>query len=157
MVVLGIDPGTRRVGYGVVKKDGDGLVFVTAGLLKIKCRGGFGALREIKTQLDDLIGRWRPKVLAIEKLFFMKNRKTGLAVAEARGVILLSAVEYGLEIREYAPNEVKSATTGYGFADKRAVAAMVRLLLKKPGLRLGDDVSDALALAILACRKAGPL
>lgn len=95
----------------------------------------------------------KPDVLAIEKLYFAKNQKTALAVAQARGVILLAGKEHGLRIREYAPNEVKIGVTGYGAADKKAVLKMVRLILKRPDLSVIDDASDALALAILAANE----
>ena len=90
-------------------------------------------------------------MLGIEKLFFAKNQKTAMAVAQARGAILLAAEEAGLTIKEYAPNEVKLGIAGYGFADKKAILKMVRLMLKKPDLAVIDDASDALALAIMAC------
>ncbi len=150
---MGIDPGTRRVGYGIIKKERGELRFVRAGLLKIKSREEYGALFDIKREFDRLIRLWRPSVLAIEKIYFSKNQKTGLQVAEARGVILLAAVEHGLLIREYAPNEVKLGLTGYGFADKKAVVKMVGLLLQKPGFKIIDDASDALALAIIASQR----
>ena len=88
--------------------------------------------------------------MAIEKLFFAKNTKTALAVAQARGVILLATKERGIRIKEYTPNEVKLGVTGYGFADKKAVLKMVRLILRKQNLKVIDDASDALALAILS-------
>jgi crossover junction endodeoxyribonuclease RuvC len=155
MIILGIDPGTRRVGYGVVERAGGGLNFVEAGLLKIKSRDNLDALKEIKKQTDKLIKKFKPEVLAIEKLFFMRNQKTGIQVAEARGVILLSAAENKLKILEYAPNEIKAGVAGYGLADKKAVLKIVKLLLGQPNLKIIDDASDALAAAILAAQKRG--
>lgn len=150
MISLGIDPGTRRVGYGVILQEKNEAIFVEAGILEIKSTDDIGALKEIKKGLDKIILKHKPDVLAIEKLYFAKNQKTALAVAQARGVILLAAAEQGIRIREYAPNEVKMGVTGYGAADKKAVLKMVRLILKTPGLSVIDDASDALALAILA-------
>lgn len=147
---MGIDPGTQRVGYGIIKKERGRLRFVRAGLLKIESRGSYGALLEIKREFDKLLRLWSPAAVAVEKIYFSKNQKTGLRVAEARGVILLSAMERGLLIKEYSPNEVKLKLTGYGFADKKAVIKMVGLLLQKPGLKIIDDAADALALAIIA-------
>jgi crossover junction endodeoxyribonuclease RuvC len=89
-------------------------------------------------------------VVAIEKLFFAKNQKTAIAVAQSRGVVLLATKEQGIRIKEYTPNEVKLGVTGYGFADKKAVLKMVRLILNKGDLKVIDDASDALALAIFA-------
>lgn len=150
MTILGIDPGTRKVGYGIVRKDDGKLKFLDAGILKIKSKNDPGALREINLQIRGLIKKWRPDFLALEKLYFTKNQTTGLAVAEARGVIVLTALQGGLEIKEFSPNEVKAGLTGYGRADKKAVLKMVRLILSKPGLALTDDASDALGIAIFA-------
>ncbi|HEY5221267.1 MAG TPA: crossover junction endodeoxyribonuclease RuvC [Candidatus Paceibacterota bacterium] len=150
MIALGIDPGTRRIGYGVVQCNGPAITYVTAGILAIASTDDVPALEEIKKGIDALIKKHKPDVVAIEKLFFAKNTKTALAVAQARGVILLATKERGVRIKEYTPNEVKSGVTGYGMADKKAVLKMVRLILGKPGLTLIDDASDALALAILS-------
>ena len=150
MIALGIDPGTRRIGYGIVRNEGGSLVFITAGILKIKSVDDASALCETKKGIDELIKKYKPEILGIEKLFFAKNQKTAIAVAQARGVILLAAQEAGIPIREYAPNEVKLGVTGYGFADKKAVLKMVRLILGKRDLAVIDDASDALALAIMA-------
>jgi len=169
MTILGIDPGTSRVGYGVVKKQSGELRLVSAGILKIKRgepldagprpssaespRGKPETLLEIKNGVSKLIHKFKPGVLAIEKLYFSKNQKTAMGVAEARGVIMLVALENGLKVEEYSPNEVKAGIAGYGFADKKAVLKMVRLILKEPGLKVIDDASDALALAIMAANK----
>lgn len=150
MISLGIDPGTRRIGYGIIEKEGNELRYIAAGILKIRSTEDAKALAETKKEMDALIKKYKPKAFAIEKLFFAKNQKTALAVAQARGVILLAARENGLTIQEYTPNEVKLGITGYGFADKNAVLKMVRLILGKNELRVIDDASDALALAILA-------
>lgn len=147
---LGIDPGTRRIGYGLVRRKGNDLVFVAAGILKIESLDDISALEETKKGVDALIKKYRPGIMGIEKLFFAKNRKTAIAVAQARGVILLSAREQKISIKEYAPNEVKLGVAGYGFADKNAVLKMVRLILGKRDLAVIDDASDALALAIMA-------
>ena len=157
MISLGIDPGTRRIGYGIVRTgvsaanmDGSNSVeFVDAGILSIESKDDPSALVETKRGMDALIEKYRPESIAIEKLFFAKNQKTALAVAQARGVILLAAREHGIRIREYAPNEVKLAITGYGFADKKAVLKMVRLTLRRNDIDVIDDASDALALAII--------
>ena len=150
MIALGIDPGTRRIGYGIVRKDGGDVVLVAAGLLDIKSGDDFTALYEAKRDADRLIKKYSPDIMGIEKLYFAKNQKTAIAVAQARGVIVLSASEHGVPIKEYTPNEVKSGITGYGFADKKAVLKMVRIILGKHELRVIDDASDALAIAIIA-------
>jgi crossover junction endodeoxyribonuclease RuvC len=152
---LGIDPGTRRIGYGLVRREGNKLIFVAAGILKIKSADDISALEETKKGADALMKKYRPAAVGIEKLFFAKNQKTALAVAQARGVILLSAREQGIPIKEYAPNEVKLGVTGYGFADKNAVLKMVRLTLGKRDIKVIDDASDALALAIMVAGISG--
>jgi len=150
MIALGIDPGSRRIGYGVVECNGPATTYIAAGILEIKTTDDISALEETKKGIDALIKKHKPDVMAIEKLFFAKNTKTALAVAQARGVILLATKERGVRIKEYTPNEVKSGVAGYGFADKKAVLKMVRLILNKQDLAVIDDASDALALAILS-------
>ncbi len=150
MIILGIDPGTRRMGFGVIEKTGSTVRYVAAGILKIEASKDIDALKEIKDGLDGVFAAYQPELVAIERLYFSKNRKTALQVAEARGVALLAAKENGLKIKEFSPSEVKSALAGYGAADKKAVLKMVSLRLKKPGLRIVDDAADALALAIVA-------
>jgi len=149
-IVLGIDPGTKRIGYGAVRRKGQELCLVEAGLLPLKNISGQELIRETKVHTDRLIKKFRPSLISVEKIFFVKNLKTGIAVAQARGVILLAAAEHGVPVREYSPTEIKLGLTGYGLADKRAVLKMVRLCLKEPGLRVVDDASDALASAIVA-------
>lgn len=150
MIALGIDPGTRRIGYGVVDSQNGKAQFVSAGIFKITATEDVAALEETKQEIDRLLAEYQPDVVAIEKLFFAKNQKTAIAVAQARGVILLATKECSVRIREYTPNEVKLGVTGYGFADKKAVLKMVRLILNKSDLKVIDDASDALALAIFS-------
>lgn len=153
MIVLGIDPGTRRIGYGLIQKEGASLTFVAAGILNIKSSEDAGALQETKSELDSLIKKYKPDAIAIERLFFSKNRKTGIAVAQARGVILLSATENNVPTKEFTPNAIKLALTGYGSADKKSVLKMVRLTLKNFREDVLDDASDALAMAIVCAEE----
>ena len=175
MIILGIDPGTARMGYGVIKKDGGKTLFLDAGILKIhpvrsspplgpcgaRLRAGATSngvkiqpsphiFLQIKTGLEKIIKKWKPEIMAIEKVYFSNNQKTAMSVAEARGVAILTGLENGLGIKEYSPNEIKSGLTGYGHADKRGVAKMVNLALGTPKLKVIDDASDALAIAIFA-------
>ncbi len=153
MIALGIDPGTRRIGYGLVEIKAGKLAFIAAGILPITTSDDASALLEAKQAMDSIIKKYRPEVMGIEKLYFSKNQKTAMAVAQARGVALLAAKECGMKIKEYTPNEVKQGVTGYGHADKKAVLKMVRLILNKHDLAVVDDASDALALAILSTGK----
>lgn len=166
MKVLGIDPGTTAVGYAVVAADksphlpeypagkwGDKgrLRLIAADRLAISKKAkSVERLGAIFTLLGALVRRHRPQVAAVEKVFFNRNVKTAIQVAEARGVILLTAHRAGLRVWEYTPLEVKLAVTGYGRAGKSQVGSMVRRLVKINGKKLTDDVSDAIAIAITA-------
>ena len=152
MIILGIDPGTTRIGYAVIeKKDSYNLNLLTCGCLESKNREQKDRLKEISDLISDLILKYRPEVLAIEKLFFTKNAKTALAVAEARGVIINSANSLNLNIREFTPLEVKVAVAGYGKAEKEQVKKMACRILKLEKMPKLDDTSDALAVALTAC------
>ena len=156
-ISLGIDPGTRRIGYGVVERKIDGsLAMKDAGILAIRSTDDIGALSETKQGIMAVIKKHRPDVVGIEKLYFAKNQKTALAVAQARGVLLLALHEANLPIREFTPNEIKLGITGYGLSDKQAVLKMVRLILGEHDLRVIDDASDALAGAIMAANNPLP-
>jgi crossover junction endodeoxyribonuclease RuvC len=151
MIALGIDPGTRRIGYGIVEKKKDNaLRFVAAGILKIESSDNTVALAETKKSIAAIIKKYKPDIMGIEKLFFAKNQKTAMAVAQSRGILMLAAYDAGIPIKEYTPNEIKLGVTGYGFADKKAILKMVRLILGKNDLKVIDDASDALAGAIMA-------
>ena len=150
MRILGIDPGSSRIGFGLLEKTGSKLVLLEAGVLEVKERETAMKLKEISRRFAELLTRLAPERIGIEKLFFSKNAKTAIEVAEARGLLLhLSAERVGLEnISEYTPQQVKVAVTNYGGADKKAVARMAALILKEPPFRLLDDATDAIAIAI---------
>ncbi len=156
-IFLGIDPGSKRIGYGLIAKKGSTLSFLSAGILRIGAENSSEQkqknLLAIRNQISELINIHQPKSLAIEKLFFSKNKKTVFAVSESRGVVLLSAAENKIKVQEFSPNEIKLAVTGYGLADKTAVCKMVKLILKEPKLKMIDDAIDALAVAITASQK----
>ncbi|MFH1392931.1 MAG: crossover junction endodeoxyribonuclease RuvC [Patescibacteria group bacterium] len=152
MIILGIDPGTARIGYAVIeKKDRDTLKLITCGCLEPKVKEQKERLGEISNFVSDLITKYRPEILAIEKIFFTKNVKTALGVAEARGVIINNANSANLEIFDFTPLEVKLAITGYGKAEKEQVRQMVCRILKIEKKPVLDDTSDALAIALTAC------
>ncbi len=155
MVILGIDPGTRRMGYGAIRIDGRRVELLGAGILNVRAKDDLGALSEARKELRKIIRRFRPETLAVEKLFFSKNQKTGMQVAQARGVILSCGLEAGLQIVELSPNQIKLSVAGYGHADKRGVLKMVKLILGRPDLKVIDDASDALAAAICAGQNSG--
>lgn len=146
MKILGIDPGTHRIGYGLIEKN-SGLELLDYGVIEIKQNV---PTLEAAKQFSALIKRFKPELAAIEKLYFAKNRKTALSVAQTRGILILKILENKIPLVEYGPMEVKLSVTGYGLADKKAVAKMVKLFLKLKELRGYDDASDALAIAITA-------
>lgn len=149
MVILGIDPGIAIVGWGVLRYESGKFTPMAFG--SIQTKAGLPVeerLRQIHKSLTDIIRYYKPEVMSVEELFWNTNQKTGIVVAEARGVILLTAHEEGLPIFEYTPLQVKQAIVGYGRAEKKQVITMVTafLGLKKPPKP--DDTADALALAI---------
>src|SRR3989344_2268576 len=130
MIILGIDPGTTRIGYAIIeKKDGDTLKLITCGCLEPHVKDQKSRLGEISSFITGLIAKYLPEALAIEKIFFTKNAKTVLNVAEARGVIINNAYDANLKIFDFTPLEVKLAVTGYGRAEKEQVRQMVCRIL----------------------------
>jgi len=157
MIILGLDPGTTRLGYGVIKT-GPGIKYVNCGVIEPRTSGRAARLMFLSKKLNGIIDRYQPDCAAVEKLYFSKNKITALAVAEARGVILLTLAEHGVMIKEFAPNEVKKLVAGWGRSDKRGVEKAVKITLGLPrGLRVLDDATDALALALCGAftRKTG--
>jgi crossover junction endodeoxyribonuclease RuvC len=149
VIVLGIDPGTARTGYGLVEREGSALRLVDYGCLETLSTQELPTrLLEIHRAVTELILTHKPVQLGIERLFFNRNVQTAFAVGQARGVVLLAAAEHGLRVYEYGPHEVKVAVTGYGRADKGQVQRMVQMVLKMPKLPKPDDAADALAVAI---------
>jgi crossover junction endodeoxyribonuclease RuvC len=150
MRILGIDPGIGICGFGLIettsRADAKALDF---GVVTTKIRGALPArLLELYDGLTEVFETCRPDVVSVEKLFFSKNITTGIAVAEARGIVLLVAEQHGIPVFEYTPNEIKKTLTGYGSAGKPQMEEMVRVHLgleKKPK---PDDAADALAAAI---------
>ena len=148
MRILGIDPGLAIVGWGVIEKQGIRSIPVACGAIRTPAHTRVeDRLLLIARDMNTLIERYKPQEMAIEELFFTNNVTTGIAVAEARGVILATAAHHGIKISEYTPPQVKQAVVGYGKADKRQVIEMVTALLKLPAPPKPDDTADALAIA----------
>ena len=155
MIVLGIDPGTARTGYGIVSREGSKLAMLDYGCIEtINDRPLAQRLLLIHEALTDLLETHRPEAVGVERLFFNKNVQTAFAVGQARGVVLLSAAEHGLPIFEYGPHEVKMAVTGYGRAPKDQVQRMVQMVLSMSELPRPDDAADALAVAVCTAHSA---
>lgn len=148
MIILGLDPGNARLGYGVVRKDGPRVVHVAHGCLETPKGMDQGSrLMLLQRQLDAVIAAHTPALVGVEKLFFSKNVKTAMAVSEARGMILLTVRTSGAALAEYTPMEIKVAISGYGGADKKQVQRMVTTLMKLDVTPEPDDAADALAIA----------
>ncbi|HEV8403169.1 MAG TPA: crossover junction endodeoxyribonuclease RuvC [Candidatus Limnocylindrales bacterium] len=148
MKVLGIDPGTAALGYGIVERAGGRLREVDHGCLVTSPDLSMPErLLAIHSLVDELLELHRPDLMGVERLFFSRNVQTALGVGQARGVVLLAAAEHGTPVREATPNEVKSAIAGYGAADKEQVQRMVQLVLGMSDRPRPDDAADALAIA----------
>ena len=148
MKVLGIDPGTAALGYGIVERTGGRLREVDHGCLTTSPDLPMPErLLAIHALVDELLALHEPDLMGVERLFFSRNAQTALGVGQARGVVLLAAAQHGTPVREATPNEVKSAIAGYGAADKEQVQRMVQLVLGMSQLPRPDDAADALAIA----------
>ena len=148
MKVLGIDPGTAALGYGIVERSGGRLREVDHGCLNTSPDLSLPErLLAIHALVDELLALHEPDFMGVERLFFSRNVQTALGVGQARGVVLLAAAQHGTPVREATPNEVKSAIAGYGAADKEQVQRMVQLVLGMSELPRPDDAADALAIA----------
>ena len=157
MIVLGIDPGTAALGWGVIESRSGRLRMVDSGLLETRPDASLPQrLLSIHTGLDELIALHQPDLLAVERLFFSRNVQTAFAVGQARGVVLLAAAQAEVPVREATPSEVKVAVTGHGRADKDQVGRMVAVCLGLPAALRSDDTSDALAIAIWAANAERP-
>ncbi len=158
MIILGIDPGYAIVGWGVIEYSGSR--FRTLGYGSIQTPAGIpiiDRLEMIYSGMNEIIDRYKPDQMAIEELFFNTNATTAIVVAEARGIILLSARLNGVEIGEYTPLQVKQAVVGYGRAEKKQVITMVTSLLGLKEPPKPDDTADALAIAVCHAHSAGSL
>ena len=148
MIVLGVDPGSRTTGYGIVRSTPQGLTCVGSGHITPPSNAPFyDRLHEIFLSMLNVMDEFKPAEMAVEEVFYAKNAKSSLKLGHARGVIMIAAVHCGVKIYEYSPLEIKKAVVGYGRATKNQVRAMVKMILKlkeDPGY----DTSDALAAAI---------
>ncbi|MDR2646507.1 MAG: crossover junction endodeoxyribonuclease RuvC [Oscillospiraceae bacterium] len=149
MKIIGIDPGYAIVGVGVLEYKNNRFALLEASAITTQAGMPFASrLEQIHNELEDCVARHSPDAMAIEKLFFNTNTTTAIDVAQARGVILLTAAAHGLQLGEYTPLQVKQSVVGYGRAEKKQVQQMVRLILRLSAVPKQDDVADALAIAI---------
>ena len=148
MITLGIDPGTARLGYGLIEA-GESPTLIDCGVIETAAAADMPArLSGLYDAVAGLIADHRPDVLAIEQLFFARNVTTAISVGQARGVVLLAAAKVGLTVAEYSPSQVKHAVAGYGKADKNQIQEMVRIILGLDFPPQPDDAADALAIAL---------
>ncbi|HEY6000134.1 MAG TPA: crossover junction endodeoxyribonuclease RuvC, partial [bacterium] len=149
MIVLGVDPGSQRTGYGAVESDGRRHRLIEAGVLAPGVRLSLAEkLRHIHAGIASLIARLDPDALAVEDVFHAANTRTALVLGHVRGVVLLAGAQAGLPVHEYPPATVKHQVTGSGRAEKSQVAFMVTRMLALPAEALAGDATDALAVAL---------
>lgn len=147
--ILGIDPGTGILGFGIIEVQNGRPLLVDAGVIRTPVKEDDAVrLQTIYEELTDIIAATRPSVMSVEKLFFARNVTTAMTVAQARGVVLLCGKQAGLELFEYTPMQIKQAIAGYGKADKKQMQEMVRVLLGLAEAPKPDDCADALAAAL---------
>jgi crossover junction endodeoxyribonuclease RuvC len=152
MIILGLDPGLARLGYGIVSIESWEERFVQCGVIETK-KGNIGPrLVELRRDLNQIIAKYHPDRIVVETLFFSKNVKTAIAVAQARGVIMATCAESAALLIEVSPQDVKQAVTGYGAADKVQIQQMVKTLLGLETAPRPDDAADALAVALAGAR-----
>ena len=156
MIAIGIDPGTTKIGYGIIQSDRNKMSCIAYGILATSSDKLVG-FQEAEKQLSALIRKYKPDVAGIEKLFFFKNQKTIMAVSEMRGVIMLTLAKHNLPVHEFTPLQVKQNISAYGRADKDQVQRMVRMLLNLKESIKPDDAADALAIAICSASTKIPI
>lgn len=151
MIILGIDPGTASTGYGIIQINKRLPSLLEYGCIRTaKNKHLPERLREIYGDLSKLIKKHKPEIIAVESVYFYNNVKTAIAVAQARGVVLLCAETHKLPVKEFTPLEVKKRLTSYGKAEKKQVQYMVKTLLNLKQIPKPDDAADALAVALCA-------
>ena len=150
MIVIGIDPGLARLGYGVIEVTNGDIRMVTYGCIETSGKDLRASERLLKiyTAVEALFEKYRPSHVSLEKLFFTKNISSAMGVSEVRGIILLAAEQRTIPIAEYTPNQVKQAITGSGRADKRQMQEMIKILLRLDEIPTPDDAADALSIAL---------
>lgn len=149
MRIIGIDPGTGILGFGVIDVVNGKATLVDAGVIRTPVHEDDAIrLQTIFDELTEIIADTKPQQMSVEKLFFAKNVTTAMTVAQARGVVLLCGKQAGLEIFEYTPMQIKQSVAGYGKAEKKQIQEMVRVILNLKEIPKPDDAADALAAAL---------
>jgi len=148
VIIFGVDPGTAKMGFGVIEFDHDSRL-IAHGVLETPAKTSMpGRLRTLYEHVTELLDAHKPAVLAVEQLFFAQNVTTALSVGQARGIVLLAAAQRDIPVQEYTPSEIKQSIVGYGKADKSQIQEMVRMILNLESIPQPDDAADAIAVAI---------
>ncbi len=155
MIILGIDPGTTRLGYGLIETNNNELHMLDYGIIGLEAGSATERLQEIHRELTKLLKKVKPDRVGFEQLFFYNNQKTAMRVSQAMGVALLAAAQAHTLIFEYTPLQVKQTVTSSGSASKEQVQAMVKMILKLDHIPKPDDAADALAVAITCSLRSG--
>jgi len=150
MIVIGIDPGLARLGYGVIEVAEGDIRMVCYGCIETSGKNLRASERLLKiyTAVEELLEQYQPSHVSLEKLFFTKNISSAMGVSEVRGIVLLAAEQRTISVTEYTPNQVKQAITGSGRADKRQIQEMIKRLLRLKEIPHPDDAADALSIAL---------
>lgn len=148
MIILGIDPGTTRIGYGIIERDRNKISSLAYGVISHLGLSKQDLISQVIKDLSSLISSFKPSLASIESLFFYKNQKTIISVSEMRGVILSVLCQNNIPFKEFTPLQIKQAVSSYGRADKNQVHSMVKLILGLKNDIKPDDAADGLAIAI---------
>ncbi len=154
MNIIGIDPGTATMGYGVIKKEGLSITCLEYGIIETsKDLEDSLRLKEIDKELEIIFEKYFPQILAIEKVYFHKNVKTAFPVSQAKGVAMLKAAQKNIPVYQFSPSQIKAAITGYGSAEKMQLQKMIQMQLKLKERPRPNDAADALGAAICGSQK----
>jgi len=149
MIIIGIDPGTAITGYGIVKKDKNCLKCLEYGCIRTDSILPQGErLKKINSELNKLIKKYRPEVMAVENIYFFKNLKTAMPVSQSKGIILFTAAKKKIPVYEFTPPQVKMTITGFGRASKKQMQEMIKVIFKLEKIPKPDDAADALSIAV---------
>lgn len=152
MKILSIDSGLQRTGYAIIKKSDNKVMFISSGLITTdKSKSLMSRIQSVYSTIEILIKKFKPSIVVLEQLFFLKNKKTAFAVSQVQGAVILLCVQNKLKLTFLTPLQVKKTITGYGFADKQAVKKMIHLTLSETKKISQDDVIDAIAIGVAYC------
>ena len=147
-IILGIDPGSRKTGFGIIRLDGSRTHYISSGVIRIPDTALPERLKTIFVSLNEIIQQFQPQEVAVENVFMAKSAGSALKLGQARGAAIVAAVSHHLPVAEYEARKVKQSVVGYGAADKIQVARMVMRLLNLPDVPEQEDATDALAIAL---------